>query len=133
MQRIAQEADGDGIPSTAPDPQAWGHGQSKTANVLFTVGLDRRGEALGVRAFAVHPGRIVTDLQRFISLKELQKPGFRDEDGQILADQLGLYKTVEQGAATNRLVRHQLRSKAWAGSIARTSISHRLSLPTMKS
>src|SRR5215472_19357139 len=38
------------------------YGQSKTANVLFAVELDRRGEASGVRAFAVHPGAVLTDL-----------------------------------------------------------------------
>ena len=76
------------------------YGQSKTANVLFTVALDKRGERHGIRAFAVHPGRITTDLQRFISLQELQALGFRDEHGEIPPSQRGLYKTVEQGAAT---------------------------------
>jgi NAD(P)-dependent dehydrogenase (short-subunit alcohol dehydrogenase family) len=33
------------------------YGQSKTANVLFAVELDRRGEPNDVRVFAVHPGR----------------------------------------------------------------------------
>lgn len=32
------------------------YGQSKTANALFTVGLDARGMAHGIRAFAVNPG-----------------------------------------------------------------------------
>jgi NAD(P)-dependent dehydrogenase (short-subunit alcohol dehydrogenase family) len=76
------------------------YGQSKTANVLFTVALDRRGKAHDVRAFAVHPGRIKTNLQRFITLQELQVRGFRNEKGEIPADQRGLYKTPQQGAAT---------------------------------
>lgn len=76
------------------------YGQSKTANVLFTVALDRRGEDEGIRAFAVHPGRIETDLQRAISLAELQALGFRDAEGAIPPEQRGLYKTPEQGAAT---------------------------------
>ncbi|AOJ16653.1 oxidoreductase [Burkholderia vietnamiensis] len=76
------------------------YARSKTANVLFTVALDRRGEQHGIRAFAVHPGRIETDLQRFIPLAELQALGFRDEHGAIPADQRDAYKTVEQGAAT---------------------------------
>lgn len=76
------------------------YGQSKTANVLFTVALDQRGEPFGIRAFAVHPGRIETNLQRFITLQELQARGFRDEKGEIPASQRGLYKTPEQGAAT---------------------------------
>jgi NAD(P)-dependent dehydrogenase (short-subunit alcohol dehydrogenase family) len=77
------------------------YGQSKSANVLFAVGLDKRGEAQGIRAFAVHPGMIVTDLQRHVSIEELKAAGFRDEHGQIPAAQASLYKTVEQGAATS--------------------------------
>lgn len=76
------------------------YGQSKTATALFAVALDRRGEAHGIRAFSVHPGRIETDLQRFISLEELQAQGFRDENGEIPADQRSSYKTLQQGAAT---------------------------------
>jgi NAD(P)-dependent dehydrogenase (short-subunit alcohol dehydrogenase family) len=76
------------------------YGQSKTANVLFTVELDRRGEASGIRAFAVHPGRIETNLQRFITMEELQARGFRNEQGEIPAEQRALYKTPQQGAAT---------------------------------
>jgi NAD(P)-dependent dehydrogenase (short-subunit alcohol dehydrogenase family) len=76
------------------------YGQSKTASILFTLALDGRGEAHGIRAFAVHPGMIETDLQRSISLDELQALGFRDADGQIPVERRALYKTVEQGAAT---------------------------------
>ena len=38
------------------------YGQSKSANSLFAVELDKRGQKHGIRAFAVHPGGIVTDL-----------------------------------------------------------------------
>ncbi|MFM0039167.1 oxidoreductase [Paraburkholderia strydomiana] len=76
------------------------YAQSKTASVLFTIALDRRGEPHGVRAFAVHPGRIETNLQRFITMKELQALGYRNKDGEIPEAQRGLYKTVQQGAAT---------------------------------
>src|SRR5262249_8502530 len=41
-----------------PYDQWKAYGQSKTANALFALGLDRRGEAHGVRAFSVHPGGI---------------------------------------------------------------------------
>ena len=41
--------------------------QSKTANALFAVALDRRGAAHDVRALAVHPGRIITDLARYLT------------------------------------------------------------------
>jgi NAD(P)-dependent dehydrogenase (short-subunit alcohol dehydrogenase family) len=76
------------------------YAQSKTASVLFTVALDRRGESHGVRAFAVHPGRIETGLQRFITMEELQALGYRNGDGKIPEEQRAFYKTVQQGAAT---------------------------------
>jgi NAD(P)-dependent dehydrogenase (short-subunit alcohol dehydrogenase family) len=69
------------------------YGQSKTANVLFAVGLDARGAAEGVRAFAVHPGVIKTDLSRFLTTGELEA---------VVARLPGLtWKTTEQGAATS--------------------------------
>lgn len=83
------------------------YGQSKTANVLFAVALDRRGEASGVRAFAVHPGAILTDLSRHMTDEELRgyglsrddKPGFIPA-GKSVAEG-GDFKTLEQGAATS--------------------------------
>jgi NAD(P)-dependent dehydrogenase (short-subunit alcohol dehydrogenase family) len=63
------------------------YGQSKTANALFAVALDKRGQAHGVRAFSVHPGGIATDLARDLSAEELAF------DGEL--------KTPEQGAATS--------------------------------
>ncbi|WP_258002354.1 hypothetical protein [Burkholderia sp. WAC0059] len=48
------------------------YGQSKTANSLFSVELDRLGQPFGIRAFAVHPGRIPsTALKRSLTFKEL--------------------------------------------------------------
>ncbi|SOE95451.1 NAD(P)-dependent dehydrogenase, short-chain alcohol dehydrogenase family [Burkholderia sp. D7] len=76
------------------------YAQSKTASALFAAALDRRGEPHGIRAFAAHPGRIETGLQRSITIKELQALGYRNEDGEIPEDQRALYKTVQQGAAT---------------------------------
>ncbi|NQX88786.1 MAG: SDR family NAD(P)-dependent oxidoreductase [Halioglobus sp.] len=46
------------------DDKGQSYGESKTANILFTVGLDARTRALGLRAFAVHPGVIATNLSR---------------------------------------------------------------------
>ena len=46
------------------------YGQSKTANSLFAVALDSIGKSRGVRAFAVHPGGIVTDLIRHMSRRK---------------------------------------------------------------
>jgi NAD(P)-dependent dehydrogenase (short-subunit alcohol dehydrogenase family) len=79
-----------------------GYGQSKTANVLFAVGLDKRGKAAGIRAFAVHPGTIVsTDLKRYISEEDLKKAGVLDAEGEPVLDPSKQLKTVEQGAATS--------------------------------
>jgi NAD(P)-dependent dehydrogenase (short-subunit alcohol dehydrogenase family) len=76
------------------------YGQSKTANALFALGLDMRGQTHGVRAFSVHPGSIATGLTRHVSLADMQAIGFRDEAGAIPPRIAALYKTVEQGAAT---------------------------------
>jgi NAD(P)-dependent dehydrogenase (short-subunit alcohol dehydrogenase family) len=72
------------------------YGQAKTANVLFAVQLDKLGREHGVRAFAVHPGRILTDLVRHLGHQELVDAGMVDETGQVT----GGAKTPEQGAAT---------------------------------
>jgi NAD(P)-dependent dehydrogenase (short-subunit alcohol dehydrogenase family) len=77
------------------------YGQSKSANALFAVGLDARGKAHGVRAFSVHPGRIVTDLARHMSIEELQKMGAVDENGRPVVDLARGMKSPAQGAATS--------------------------------
>ncbi|PVZ20613.1 MULTISPECIES: SDR family NAD(P)-dependent oxidoreductase [unclassified Pseudomonas] len=73
------------------------YGQSKTANALFAVHLDRVGQAEGVRAFSLHPGKILTPLQRHLPRDEMIAAGWLDADGN-LADPT--FKTPEQGAAT---------------------------------
>ena len=77
------------------------YGQSKTANILFAVELDRRGEKDGIRAFAVHPGRIFeTGLAKHLSHDALKDLGAVSEDGTPVIDLAKGLKTVEQGAAT---------------------------------
>jgi NAD(P)-dependent dehydrogenase (short-subunit alcohol dehydrogenase family) len=50
------------------------YGQSKSANALFAVELDRRGQKHGIRAFSVHPGRITgTNLSRYMENDEQVK------------------------------------------------------------
>ena len=73
------------------------YGQSKTANALFAVHLDRLGQGCGVRAFAVHPGKIITGLQRDLSLAEQVELGWVDALGNVIGDD---FKTSAQGAAT---------------------------------
>jgi NAD(P)-dependent dehydrogenase (short-subunit alcohol dehydrogenase family) len=73
------------------------YGQAKTANSLFAVQLDFLGKDLGVRAFAVHPGGIMTELQRHLPREEMVAAGWMDEHGKVDAR----FKTPEQGAATS--------------------------------
>ena len=74
------------------------YGQAKTANVLFAVHLDRLGRDHGVRAFSLHPGGILTPLQRHLPREEMIAAGWIDEHGKPIPQE-GL-KTPEQGAAT---------------------------------
>jgi len=73
------------------------YGQAKTANSLFAVELDRLAQADGVRAFAVHPGGIMTPLQRHLPKEEMIAAGWMDEDGKVNE----LFKTPEEGASTS--------------------------------
>jgi NAD(P)-dependent dehydrogenase (short-subunit alcohol dehydrogenase family) len=78
-----------------------GYGQSKTANILFAVELDRRYAKDGIRAFAVHPGGIVsTGLAKYISQDELRASGAIDAKGDPIIDPAQDLKTPQQGAAT---------------------------------
>ena len=82
------------------DPAA-AYGQSKRANVLFTVELDRRYAAEGVRAFAAHPGVIIGPgpfPPEAVAVYQAQ--GLIDETGATVIDPQAGKKTVEQGAAT---------------------------------
>ena len=73
------------------------YGQAKTANVLFAVHLDALArERPGVRAFSLHPGRIATNLARYLTQREMIDAGFMDDDGNMIGD----VKNPEQGAAT---------------------------------
>src|SRR6266403_2050125 len=85
------------------------YGRSKTANILFSVGFDKRHRGRGVRAVAVHPGGIQTELGRHIGAEEIQKLVDRIST-QRAAEGKGPFqwKTIPQGAATS----------AWAGVVA---------------
>lgn len=77
------------------------YGQSKTANTLFALALDQRGQELGVRAFSLHPGQILTDLARHLTAEEIAGFDTLDADGQPIVDPARGMKTLEQGAATS--------------------------------
>lgn len=72
------------------------YGAAKTANILHAVEIDRRYRDKGVRAFAVHPGGIHTELGRYMTMDVITS----------LMDRIGeqgasfSWKTVPQGAAT---------------------------------
>ena len=71
------------------------YGRSKTANVLCAVGIDQRLRDRGVRAFAVHPGMIHTELTREVTEESLN--AFRD----LLRNSAPTTpKSIPQGAAT---------------------------------
>ena len=74
------------------------YGQSKSANSLFAVELDKRGQEHGIRAFAAHPGAILTNLIRYMTEEELKAFGIYREDGVTKVPER--FKNIEQGAAT---------------------------------
>jgi NAD(P)-dependent dehydrogenase (short-subunit alcohol dehydrogenase family) len=78
------------------------YGRSKTANILFAVAFDRRHRGRGVRAAAVHPGVIQTELGRYLDPAQIQT--IMDQIGKERAaegKESFRWKTVPQGAATS--------------------------------
>ena len=78
------------------------YGRSKTANILFAVEFDRRHRARGVRATALHPGGIQTELGRHMDPDELDKM-VATINAQLAAGGQPPFrwKTIPQGAATS--------------------------------
>ncbi|WP_028644110.1 SDR family NAD(P)-dependent oxidoreductase [Nocardioides sp. URHA0020] len=77
------------------------YAQSKRANTLFTVELDRRYAEDGIRAFAAHPGVIVGPGPHAPGrLDSFRAQGLVDEHGATIVDPVAGKKTIEQGAAT---------------------------------
>jgi len=92
------------------DYEPWAaYGRSKTANILFAVEFDRRHRARGVRATAVHPGGIHTELARHLDPDFLNKR-VAEINAALAAKGLPPFKmkSVPQGAATS----------VWAGVVA---------------
>ena len=73
------------------------YGQSKTANILFAVGLTQRYAEQGLTANAVEPGAIRTGLQKYIPAEDWQTLGWSDAEGNLAP----YFKTTKQGAATS--------------------------------
>jgi len=78
------------------------YGRSKTANILFALAFDRRHRDRGVRAAAVHPGGIRTELGRYAEPGRIEKV-IEEINRQLAAQGRGPFqwKTVPQGAATS--------------------------------
>jgi NAD(P)-dependent dehydrogenase (short-subunit alcohol dehydrogenase family) len=85
------------------------YGRSKTANILFAVAFDKRHRGRGVRAAAVHPGAIQTELGRYAEPGRIEKL-VEQINEQLAAQGRGPFqwKTIPQGAATS----------VWAGVVA---------------
>ena len=77
------------------------YGQSKTANVQFSVGLEKRLGGKGVHAYAVHPGGIMTNLGRHLTEDDIAMLRKRIEDNASQSPSSGGgFKSIPAGAAT---------------------------------
>ena len=78
------------------------YGRSKTANILFAVTFDKRHRDRGVRAAAVHPGGIRTELGRYAEPGRIEKV-VEEINRQLAAEGKGPFqwKSIPQGAATS--------------------------------
>ena len=85
------------------------YGRSKTANILFAMAFDQRHRARGVRATALHPGGIQTELGRHMAQESLEAM-IKQINVDLAKDGQPPYrwKTIPQGAATS----------VWAGIVA---------------
>ena len=84
------------------------YGRSKTANILFAVEFDRRHQADGVRATAVHPGGIQTELSRHLTPEALAAQIASINAKAPAGTPPFKFKTIPQGAATT----------VWSGFVA---------------
>lgn len=73
------------------------YGQAKSANAMFVLGLHLKYAENGITALSLHPGGIMTGLQKFLSQEEQRAMGWFKADG-TLQD---IFKTTAQGAATS--------------------------------
>ena len=84
----------DGKPAYVPFAA---YGQSKTASILFSIALNARLASsrggTAIKSFAVHPGSIASDLQRYMDQADLEK-------ARKTASDIVVWKTREQGAST---------------------------------
>jgi NAD(P)-dependent dehydrogenase (short-subunit alcohol dehydrogenase family) len=92
----------------SPYAEFTAYGRSKTANVLFAVEFDRRHQASGVRATAVHPGAIQTELGRYMTAEVREQLIANINASQPKGAAPFSWKSIPQGAA----------SSVWAACVA---------------
>jgi NAD(P)-dependent dehydrogenase (short-subunit alcohol dehydrogenase family) len=85
----------------SPYAEFTAYGRSKTANVLFAVEFDRRHKASGVRATAVHPGTIHTELSRYLTPEVTERLIAEINANQPKGAAPFSWKSIPQGAATS--------------------------------
>jgi NAD(P)-dependent dehydrogenase (short-subunit alcohol dehydrogenase family) len=94
---------------TTPYEPFVAYGRSKTANILLAVEFDRRHRDRGVRATAVHPGGIATELARYMPDGAMEAWLEQIQTERVAAGEPPFeFKSVPQGAATS----------VWAGVVA---------------
>ena len=94
---------------TTPYEPFLAYGRSKTANILFAIEFDRRRRGRGVRATAVHPGVIATELARYMPDGVIEAWFQQIQEQRAAAGEPPLeFKSIPEGAATS----------VWAGVVA---------------
>lgn len=73
------------------------YGQSKTANALFALELNNRLKSKGVTSTSLHPGGIMTNLQRDLTHDEMVNRGWISTEGKVHE----LFKSIEEGTSTH--------------------------------
>ncbi|MEG9861703.1 MAG: SDR family NAD(P)-dependent oxidoreductase [Parvularculales bacterium] len=77
------------------------YGQSKTAQSLMAVHMDKLYQDQHIRCFSVHPGGIFTPLQRHLQNEEMVTLGWTKEDGSPTDLAAQFFKTPTQGCTTS--------------------------------
>ena len=88
--------------TTTPYEPFLAYGRSKTANILFAVAFDQRHRERGVRAAAIHPGGIQTELARHMDPAQMEQMVKQiNEEAKAEGKEPFQFKTVPHGAATS--------------------------------
>ncbi|MFT4861619.1 MAG: NAD(P)-dependent dehydrogenase (short-subunit alcohol dehydrogenase family) [Pseudohongiellaceae bacterium] len=77
------------------------YAQAKTANALFARALDIKFSDKGIKALSVHPGGILTPLQRHLGNEEMQALGWTDAEGNLSEMAAAMFKSTTQGCTTS--------------------------------